>query len=152
MKRLLKLVKIGILLFLIIQTLFLPPIFPIVASPTILITIGLAIYTIGLIIAIIGRVQLGSNWANIEDYQVLQEQRLVQSGLYNVIRHPIYIGDILLVFGLELALNSWLVIGIAPLFVYVNQQAKLEEAALNDVFPEYPAYKNRTKRFIPFVY
>lgn len=151
-KRLLKLVKVGVLLFLIVQTLFLPTIFPITENPIILRTIGLVVYSIGLIIAIIGRVQLGSNWANIEDYQVLNEHRLVQSGIYRYIRHPIYIGDILLVLGLELALNSWLVLGILPLIIYVNQQSKAEEIVLSSAFSEYASYQNRTKRFIPFVY
>ena len=66
---------------------------------------GLILYTAGLAIAIIGRIELGKNWANIEDYQVLHEQKLVDKGMYRLIRHPIYSGDILLIFGLELALN-----------------------------------------------
>jgi protein-S-isoprenylcysteine O-methyltransferase Ste14 len=150
-KKLLKLAKVCILLFLIAQTLFLPTIFPIVTDPLLIGSIGLIIYTIGLIIAIIGRV-LGTNWANIEDYQVLSEQQVVQSGIYRYIRHPIYVGDIVLILGLELALNSWLVLGVLPLIIYVNHQAKAEEIVLVKALTEYAAYQKRTKMFIPFVY
>jgi protein-S-isoprenylcysteine O-methyltransferase Ste14 len=94
---------------------------------------------------------LGKNWVDLEDYQVLPEQLLVTEGIYRYVRHPIYTGDVLLLVGLELALNSWLVVAVLiPLAVFVRQ-ALAEEALLSRVFPEYAAYCQRTKRFIPFL-
>ncbi len=151
-KQLIKIAKFGALLFFLIQALLLPAIFPIQDDPKLIRIIGLSIYSAGLVIAIVGRIQLGVNWANIEDFQVIRGQQLVQSGIYRFIRHPIYTGDLLLVLGLELALNSWLVLLVIPLFLYVNQQAKAEEAALSTVFPDYAGYKQHTKMFIPMVY
>jgi protein-S-isoprenylcysteine O-methyltransferase Ste14 len=149
-KRMLKLVKIGILGFLVIQTLFLN-LFPISTDPTVIIVVGLVIYTVGLIVAITGRFQLGNNWANLEDYKVIDGQNLVQTGIYSYIRHPIYTGDILLILGLELALNSWLVLLVIPLAFVVFKQTVAEEAVLSQAFPNYSDYSRRTKMFIPYI-
>jgi protein-S-isoprenylcysteine O-methyltransferase Ste14 len=150
-KKLVKAGKIAVLLFLIIQTLFLPAVFPILKDPAGLRIAGIAVYTTGLLLAILGRLQLGENWANIEDYQVLQGQSMVSSGVYRYIRHPIYTGDLLLLVGLELALNSWLVLGVAALAVVVYQQARQEESVLSRAFPGYAAYRRSSKMFIPYV-
>jgi len=150
-KQLVKFTKVVFLLFLIVQTLLLPAVFPITTNPEILRWIGLILYTIGLVIALVGRFQLGKNWANIEDYQILQEQQLVDQGLYALIRHPIYTGDILLVLGLELALNSWLVLLVIPLAFVTYRQAKEEEQILADAFEGYAAYQEKTKLFLPYV-
>jgi protein-S-isoprenylcysteine O-methyltransferase Ste14 len=149
-KSLVKSIKAVVLAFLIIQTAFLD-ILPISSRPTIVKMLGVCIYFLGLGTAVVGRIQLGKNWADLEDYQVLQGQSLVSSGIYRYIRHPIYAGDILLLLGLELALNSWLVLAVlAPLLVAVRQ-ALVEEAVLLRAFPDYADYCARTKRFIPFV-
>jgi protein-S-isoprenylcysteine O-methyltransferase Ste14 len=87
----------------------------------------------------------------VEEAQVLPEQQVVSSGIYGYIRHPIYTGDLLLLAGLELALNSWLVLGVLAPLVMVVRRAKAEEAILSRALPEYADYTARTKRFIPFV-
>jgi protein-S-isoprenylcysteine O-methyltransferase Ste14 len=150
LKSIVKMGKTLVLLFLVIQTLFLD-IFPILEQANILRMIGVGIYVLGLCVAIFGRLQLGNNWANLEDYQVLPGQSLVKSGLYRFIRHPIYIGDVLLILGLELALNSWLVLGVSALFILVFRQAKSEEAVLSSSFPGYDEYREQTKMFIPYL-
>lgn len=150
LKRAVKTVKILVLVFLVIQTLFLN-ILPILKEPAVLKAAGTILYFAGLVIAILGRVQLGANWANLEDYQILSNQNLVQSGIYRYIRHPIYAGDLLLVFGLELALNSWLVLGAVGLALVVFRQTLAEERILSQTFSGYGAYRRRTKMFIPFV-
>jgi protein-S-isoprenylcysteine O-methyltransferase Ste14 len=149
-KRIVKYGKIGVLFFLIAQTLFLE-LLPIMNEPASLRAIGAAIFALGLAIAITGRAQLGKNWANLEDRQVMRGQQLVQAGIYRYIRHPIYSGDMLLVLGLELALNSWLVLGVLVLIAIVFRQTTKEEALLARAFVNYSEYQKRTKRFIPFV-
>jgi protein-S-isoprenylcysteine O-methyltransferase Ste14 len=149
-KSAIKLSKIFFLGFLVLQTIALN-VLPISTPPAGLRMIGLLIYLCGLALAITARLQLGKNWANIEDYQLLPGQSLVQSGVYKTIRHPIYTGDILLVLGLELALNSWLFILVVPLALVVYQQAKTEEGLLAEKLPDYHQYQLRTKMFIPFV-
>lgn len=135
---------------LICQTLFLD-VLPIARRPGPLRRIGTAMYVVGLLTAVAGRLQLGKNWANIEDSEVKPDQELLTTGIYRFVRHPIYGGDVLLLAGLELALNSWLVLGsLVPLAVVVRRAAA-EEAMLAREFPRYVAYRERTKGFIPFV-
>lgn len=148
--RLLKLGKILVLFFLVIQTLFLN-ILPISSNPSLLRFLGFTIFLIGLAIAIVGRLQLGDNWVDLEDRQVLPGQMVVSTGIYRYIRHPIYTGDLLLLFGLELALNSWLILAVVALIPIVAKQAIEEEAILSKELPGYTDYCKYSKRFIPFV-
>ncbi len=145
-----KLIKTSVLAFIVVQTLFLD-LFPISGEQISLRIVGMIIYLVGLTTSIIGRLHLGKNWVDLEDYQVLPEQSLVTEGIYRFIRHPIYTGDILLLSGLELALNSWLVLAVPIPFLIALRQTMAEEALLAQVFPDYSAYCKRTKRFIPFI-
>jgi protein-S-isoprenylcysteine O-methyltransferase Ste14 len=149
-KSIVKAIKIAALFLLIVQTLFLN-ILPITQNPGRIRILGIFLYLLGLAVAVTGRVQLGNNWVDLEDYRVLPEQKLVRNGIYRYIRHPIYLGDVLLVLGLELALNSWLVIGVVGLLVVVIRQALVEERLLVNSLPGYVDYYRQTKMFIPFI-
>jgi protein-S-isoprenylcysteine O-methyltransferase Ste14 len=148
--RLVKGIKVAILVGLVAQTM-LPVILPITSSPQILRATGVTIYTLGLVTALLGRIQLGSNWSDIETAQVLGRQMVVSHGLYRYIRHPIYVGDLLLLLGFELSLNSWLVLAVGLLSPLVLWKAVREEKMLGASLPGYRSYCARTKRFIPFV-
>jgi protein-S-isoprenylcysteine O-methyltransferase Ste14 len=143
-------VKVAILLGVIAQTL-LPVMLPLAADPSTLALPGVVLFTIGLAVALTGRIQLGRNWTDIEKSYVRDEHRLVSHGLYHWVRHPIYTGDVLLLLGLELALNSWFVLGVAAIAVYVRRQAIHEEAKLKQSIPDYDRYCERTSRFVPFL-
>ena len=147
---LVKAIKVGILLGILVQTL-LPDILPLSSDPQGLRIAGAILYTAGLAIAIAGRVQLGDNWLDIETAGVKQRQAVVSRGIYRFIRHPIYAGDLLLLAGLELALNSWLILFVALLTPVVLRQAIREEQMLVSTLPGYNSYCRRTKRFIPYV-
>ena len=143
--------KIVILLGIIGQTLF-PEILPVLTfqSPA-LRMIGLALYTAGLGMAVTARIQLGRNWSDIEKSYVKRDHALVAHGLYRYVRHPIYAGDLLLLLGLELALNSYGVLGVGIIAVYVRGQAIREERKLRQSLPGYQQYYERTSRFLPFL-
>jgi len=148
---LVKMIKIGILVAVVIQ-IWLPGILPILIDAFPIRVIGTFVYTVGLATAIAARFQLGENWANIETGQVLKSQKVVARGIYAYVRHPIYIGDLLLLTGLELALNSWLVIGVLVLAPVVLLKAIKEERMLIEELSGYEAYCRSSKRFIPFVF
>lgn len=145
-----KAIKILVLLGILAQTMM-PDILPITSSPVQLRLIGVAIYTIGLVTALLGRLQLGANWSDIETAHVLSRQQVVSHGLYGYIRHPIYTGDVILLTGLELSLNSWLVLGVALMTPFILWKAVREEEMLATTLTGYDEYRERTKRFIPFV-
>ena len=148
--RLVKRAKMAALAFLVAQTLCLD-ILPIAREPGTLRAVGVGIFVMGLATAMSARVQLGRHWVDLEDVQALPTQSVVEHGIYRYIRHPIYTGDLLLLVGLELGLNSWLVLGVAPLAAVVIRRTLAVEALLAHRLADYSAYCRRTKRFIPFV-
>lgn len=147
---LIKAVKVGILLGIGVQTVVWE-VLPIMPDSINLHIVGTVFYTVGLFVAILGRIQLGGNWADIETAQVLPNQTVVSKGLYRYIRHPIYVGDLLLLLGLQLSLNSWLVLGVGLIVPVVLWKAVCEERMLVKTLPGYAEYCRITKRFIPFV-
>lgn len=147
---LLRLSKWLVQIFLAVQALFLD-VFPISSQPGTLRVPGVALFCAGLAMTLAGRQGLGRNWVDLEDYRIVPGQSVVTRGPYRYLRHPVYTGDLLLFIGLELALNSWLVVAAIPLAVIMIKQASAEEVLLSETFPQYKAYCERTKRFIPFV-
>lgn len=149
-RRVVKAVKISILAGILAQCLA-PDVLPLSPEPGMLRAAGIFLYTVGLAVAVLGRVQLGRNWSDIENAGVLPGQRVVSRGVYRYVRHPIYAGDLGLLIGLELALNSWLVFAALALVPIVFRQAAREESLLSGRLTGYDQYCRRTKRFIPFV-
>lgn len=145
-----KAVKTAILLGILVQTM-LPDVLPLSDDAAGLRLIGAILYTTGLAVAISARLQLGNNWSDIETARILPRQAVVAAGPYAYVRHPIYVGDLLLLLGLELGLNSWLVVGVVLMAPLVLRQAVREEQMLAASLPGYADYCGRTKRFIPFV-
>jgi protein-S-isoprenylcysteine O-methyltransferase Ste14 len=146
-----RIVKVALLAGLALQT-ALPEILPISTAPGRLRAAGVLLYTAGLATAVAARRQLGKSWSDIESGAAAPGHELVSRGLYRYIRHPIYAGDLLLVLGLELSLNSWLALGVAPLALVVAVKAMEEEAVLRTRLAGYEAYCRRTWRFIPYVF
>ena len=146
-----KAAKIILLILFVLQIILLAPVIPISENPEWIVRTGLFFYTLGLVLAITGRIQLGSSWSNIEETQGSGDKRLVNQGIYKFIRHPIYTGDALLVLGLELALNSWFFLIIIPLMGIILNRARNEERILAQSFPEYSSYQSQTKMFLPFI-
>lgn len=145
-----RLIKLAILIGILVQTL-LPDVLPIMDDPFPLRVVGVLLFTLGLGVAMLARVQLGDSWSDIEEGH-LQDKHVVKSkGVYRYIKHPIYVGDLLLLIGLELSLNSWLVLGVVFIIPFVLSQAVREERKLIESLPGYATYAARTKRFIPFI-
>ena len=127
-------------------------ILPITPDAGALQALGVELSTVGWATAVSGRVQLGNSWANIDVGEVTTEHELVERGIYHFIRHPIYAGDLLLLLGFELALNSWLVLGVLLLTPVVVVQARREERTLEANLPGYREYRDSTKGFVPLVF
>ena len=78
---------------------------------------------------------------------------LVESGAYQLIRHPIYSGLVLAAMGWGLLTGSILAIGAAGLlFLLLAAKSHREEVWLAAIHPEYGAYQRRTTRLIPWIY
>ena len=106
----------------------------------------------GLVVAIVARRTLAGNWSRAVAFK--EDHELITRGLYRYVRHPIYTGILLMILGTALFVGTPSA-GIGFLIIVLALWFKLraEEELLTDHFPrEYPAYRNRTKALIPFVF
>ena len=112
--------------------------------------IGLALFVLGLALAVWARVYIGRNWGMPMSRK--DEPELVTTGPYHTIRHPIYSGMILAMIGTAIAVSWYWVIGVVLLGAYFIYSAVQEERFMTQQFPAtYPDYKRSTKMLVPFV-
>jgi protein-S-isoprenylcysteine O-methyltransferase Ste14 len=79
--------------------------------------------------------------------------QLVQTGIYGLVRHPLYSGVISLALAYAGWQMSWVhLVGSIGLFLFFNAKAKTEEAWLTTKFPEYANYCLTVKKLIPGIY
>jgi protein-S-isoprenylcysteine O-methyltransferase Ste14 len=119
---------------------------------TILELIGLVLFTLGGILILWSRACLGEWFAT--RLVTKKGQRVIQEGPYKFVRHPIYVGGTLALWGLTLALNSLVTLLILaipfPIFLYVV--ARVEEKLLVSTFKgEYQEYQSKVSMFVPGV-
>jgi len=115
-----------------------------------LLGIGLAIFVLGLALAVWARVYLGRNWGMPMSQKA--DPELVTTGPYGRIRHPIYSGIILAMAGTAIAVSPYWLIAATILGAYFLFSAVVEERTMARLFPAaYPPYKRATKMLIPYV-
>ena len=82
-----------------------------------------------------------------------QARRLVTRGPYALVRHPLYLGEIVAVVGVALQYWSTSALLLVTLQCALQlRRMKNEEQVLFQVFPEYRDYMARTARLVPGVY
>jgi len=75
---------------------------------------------------------------------------LQRTGVYAVIRHPMYTGLLLSAFGLAIMAQKPLAIAAAgALAAFFNLKAREEERRLRRCYPDYADYQRATGRFLP---
>lgn len=86
--------------------------------------------------------------------EVQQDQKVIDTGLYGVVRHPMYMSTLLLFLAMPLILGS--IISFVITLAYIPIIAKRignEEKVLEDGLPGYAEYKNKVKRkVVPFIW
>lgn len=113
---------------------------------------GMALLVTGAGVNIAGRFNLGRNWA--DQATVYTEQRLVTTGVYGVVRHPLYasLSWMFLGAGLAYANAAALIASVAVFIPAMYYRAGLEERLLKQVFPEYAAYQGRVGMLFPRIW
>lgn len=86
--------------------------------------------------------------------EVEKGQKLISTGPYSIIRHPMYLGMLLLYLFTPIALGSfWALIAFIPLPVLIIFRIFNEEQVLAKELPGYKEYTQKVKyRLIPFVW
>ena len=82
-----------------------------------------------------------------------EARRLVTRGPYALVRHPLYLGEMVAVAGVALQyLSAWALLLLGLVWAFQLQRMKYEELVLFQSFPEYGDYMARTARLVPGVY
>ena len=86
--------------------------------------------------------------------KVEEGQKVIDTGLYGIVRHPMYMATILLFLMIPIILGSWyafIVFSAYPVIIIVR--LKDEEKLLARELPGYTAYQQKVKyRIIPFIW
>jgi protein-S-isoprenylcysteine O-methyltransferase Ste14 len=86
--------------------------------------------------------------------EVYPEQKVVSSGLYGLVRHPMYVGGLVMFVGMILSLGSWWgLVMFALMMPALIWRIFDEETLLTKDLPGYAEYKNAVKyRLVPFIW
>lgn len=113
--------------------------------------VGSILCVIGLALAAFGARSLGTGVSPFP--RPKDDTHLVETGVYAIVRHPIYTGLTLFSLGYGLIWTSMVaLVATAALFVLLDMKSRREERWLQEKFDNYGRYKMRVRRLIPFVY
>jgi protein-S-isoprenylcysteine O-methyltransferase Ste14 len=113
--------------------------------------LGLLIALAGVLLVVLGLLSLGRSFTPLPRPRA--RARLRQSGIFRLVRHPMYGGAILIGLGWSLADAPLGLIPTALLVLLFDLKARREEAWLIERFPAYAAYRAGTpRRFVPWLY
>jgi protein-S-isoprenylcysteine O-methyltransferase len=85
----------------------------------------------------------------------VENHKIIETGLYKFIRHPGYLGQLLIFIGISISISNWLSIlaMMVPITLGYLYRIKVEERFMVEQLGEdYPSYQKRTKRLIPMIY
>jgi protein-S-isoprenylcysteine O-methyltransferase Ste14 len=113
--------------------------------------VGDVLVGVGLLIAMITTIQNGYAGANIK---VESDQMVVSTGVYSLVRHPMYFGNVVLMIGVPLALGSyWGLLFVIPGLVILATRILDEEKVLTLELSGYREYAQRVHyRLVPYVW
>jgi protein-S-isoprenylcysteine O-methyltransferase Ste14 len=116
-----------------------------------LVIVGDVLVGVGLLTAQYVVAQNGYAAATI---RVEAEQTLVSTGLYRLVRHPMYFGALVMMFGTPLALDSyWGFVVVIPAVVALAVRIDDEEKMLTEELDGYAQYTTRVRyRLLPGVW
>jgi protein-S-isoprenylcysteine O-methyltransferase Ste14 len=113
--------------------------------------LGVLVFAAGTALGFAGWRALGDNRGPVA--ALVEGQSLVTGGVYRLVRHPVYLGNILQFLGAGLALQNWILIvsGLAA-FAFWKQVSDYEDDLLGDHFGQpFQLYRRRVPQLIPFM-
>jgi protein-S-isoprenylcysteine O-methyltransferase Ste14 len=112
---------------------------------------GAGLIALGAVGGVLGVVGLRENLTAVP--RPVEGGRLIESGVYGLVRHPIYTGIVTAALGWGLAMASPAAILAAVLLgCFFDLKTRREEAWLLAAYPAYAAYRARVRKLVPFLY
>ena len=112
---------------------------------------GAAVTALGILLGLAGLVTLGRALTPFP--RPLAHAQLRRSGVYGLVRHPIYSGLLFASLGWSVAWMSPVGLAVAVVVaVFFDRKSAFEERLLRGRFPDYADYMERVRKLIPWVY
>jgi protein-S-isoprenylcysteine O-methyltransferase Ste14 len=113
---------------------------------------GAMLLAAGLVLVVLGLVQLRpANLAAVPHPR--PGGWLVETGVYGLVRHPVYTGLVAAAIGWSLLTASVPGLALAVVLgLFFDLKARREERWLAAAYPAYADYRRRVRRLVPFVY
>lgn len=110
--------------------------------------LGVVVFFAGAGLSIWAKITMGKVWGMPGEHNKHRQNKLITTGPFHYTRNPIYLGQVLLLMGYGLALQSYFIfLVLIPVFYYFVSIEK-EEKILEDIFKhEYLEYKKKVPRF-----
>jgi protein-S-isoprenylcysteine O-methyltransferase Ste14 len=89
------------------------------------------------------------------DVAITDTAKLKQDGLYKRIRHPSYLGLLLIITGFSITMNSFysfLVFILPVVFAIIYRISVEEKVLINEFGHDYSEYASKTKKLIPGIF
>jgi protein-S-isoprenylcysteine O-methyltransferase Ste14 len=113
--------------------------------------VGSTLLPAGILLLMVAIFRLGTNLTPVPYPK--DEGTLIETGPYQLVRHPMYCGGILISFGWALLVHGWLTLGYAFIMLaFFDIKSRREEHWLKEKFPGYGEYQKRVRKLIPFIY
>lgn len=110
--------------------------------------LGLFIMVFGGIVCAVSILQLNKNLSPFPSPKA--NSNLITTGLYSIIRHPIYLGILLLLGGYALfRFDLYKIIVVIALYILFHFKSSYEERLLEAKFSDYKNYKKKTGKIFP---
>jgi protein-S-isoprenylcysteine O-methyltransferase Ste14 len=111
--------------------------------------LGLVLVALGLALSVAARTWLGRNWSSMVTLKL--DHELIRFGPYRWVRHPIYTGLLLAVFGSAIALGEWRgLIALALITAALLRKISIEERFLTRQFGAvYRRYRDEVPALLP---
>jgi protein-S-isoprenylcysteine O-methyltransferase Ste14 len=86
---------------------------------------------------------------------IRESQKMMRSGLYRMVRHPSYLGLLMVFVAIGIHSRNWIsfVVAVVPTTAALIYRIQVEEQALQEAFgEEYAQYSQVIKRLVPGLY
>lgn len=121
------------------------------AWPSAWLALGAILFAIGGVFGVAGVRALGRSRTPYP--KPIHDAPLVQSGIYQIVRHPLYSSLIYLSVGWSLFWSSWIALAVSlTLAALLDAKSRHEERWLQEKFPDYASYRQQVRRFMPWIY
>jgi protein-S-isoprenylcysteine O-methyltransferase Ste14 len=119
--------------------------------PTAICLVGAVLVAVGMVMQMLVVIQNSHAAATV---RVESGQKLVSTGLYGLVRHPMYAGLVIMMFGIPLALGSyWGLVFVIPGLIALAVRIRDEEKLLHEELDGYRDYTQKVRyRLVPYMW